>query len=99
MLGTTARQLETSRFHERVHVMQYERWGPVFPLAYVASSLSALLHGQNPYHGNRFEKEANRLAKRRRLRRARAAAPRDEGLAGSDRGRSRTDEMRTAPAT
>ncbi len=66
VLGTTARQLETSRAHERVHVKQYERWGLVFPLAYAASSLSALLHGQNPYRANRFEKEANRLAKRRR---------------------------------
>jgi hypothetical protein len=65
VLGTTARQLERSRSHERVHVMQYERWGLALPFAYVASSLSALLHGQDPYRGNRFEKEANRLARRR----------------------------------
>ena len=70
VLGTTARQLETSRSHERVHVMQYERWGLLFPLAYGASSLSALLHGQSPYRGNRFEKEANRLAKQRAGRRS-----------------------------
>ena len=66
VLGTNATQLEASRSHERVHVKQYERWGLLFPLVYAASSLSALLHGQNPYRGNRFEKEANRLAKRRR---------------------------------
>jgi hypothetical protein len=66
VLGTNARQLEMSRSHERVHVMQYERWGLAFPVAYAASSLKALLLGQNAYHGNRFEKEANRLAKRRR---------------------------------
>jgi hypothetical protein len=66
VLGTTARQLEMSRAHERVHVKQYERWGLFFPLAYAASSFSALLQGQNPYRANRFEKEANRLAKRRR---------------------------------
>lgn len=66
VLGTNARQLEVSRSHERVHVMQYERWGLVFPLAYAASSLSAILHGKNAYRGNRFEKEANRRGKRRR---------------------------------
>ena len=66
VLGTNAKQLEVSRFHERVHVMQYERWGLAFPVAYAASSLSAILHGRNAYHGNRFEQEANRLAKRRR---------------------------------
>ena len=55
--------LDVSRSHERVHVAQYERWGLVFPLAYAASSLQALLRGQNAYRGNRFEKEANRLAK------------------------------------
>jgi hypothetical protein len=66
VLGTNARQLEVSRSHERVHVMQYERWGLVFPVAYAASSLSAILRGKNAYRGNRFEKEANRRGKRRR---------------------------------
>jgi hypothetical protein len=66
VLGTNARQLEVSRSHERVHVMQYERWGLAYPLAYASSSLSAILRGQNAYRGNRFEKEANRLAKLRR---------------------------------
>ncbi len=65
VLGTDARALDVSRSHERVHVAQYERWGLVFPLAYAASSLQALLRGQNAYRGNRFEKEANRLAKPR----------------------------------
>jgi hypothetical protein len=64
VLGADARALEVSRPHERVHVDQYERWGLVFPLAYAASSLSALLRGENPYRANRFEKEANRRAKR-----------------------------------
>jgi hypothetical protein len=66
VLGTDARALEVSRAHERIHVRQYERWGLVFPLAYAASSLSALVRGENPYRANRFEQEANRLAKRRR---------------------------------
>ena len=58
VLGASASALESSRAHERVHVTQYERLGIGFPFAYAASSLSALLHGQNPYRGNRFEKEA-----------------------------------------
>jgi hypothetical protein len=65
VLGANARALEVSRRHERVHVAQYERWGIAFPVAYAASSLSALLHGQNAYRGNRFEKEANRLSRRK----------------------------------
>lgn len=65
VLGANARALEVSRRHERVHVGQYERWGVVFPIAYAASSITAVLHGQNAYRGNRFEKEANRLARRK----------------------------------
>jgi hypothetical protein len=63
VLGTDAKALSRSRRHERVHIAQYEQWGPLFPFAYAASSLSALLHGGHPYHGNRFEKEAERLSK------------------------------------
>ena len=58
VLGANATALRTSRAHERVHVAQYERLGIAFPFAYAASSLSALLRGQNPYAANRFEKEA-----------------------------------------
>jgi hypothetical protein len=58
VLGADAAALRTSRAHERVHVAQYERLGIAFPFAYAASSLSALLHGENPYRANRFEKEA-----------------------------------------
>ena len=65
VLGANAAALRTSRAHERVHVAQYERLGIAFPFAYVASSLSALLHGQNPYHANRFEKEAASTSGRR----------------------------------
>ena len=68
VLGTDARALEVSRPHERIHVAQYERLGLAFPFAYAASSILALLRGKNPYRGNRFEKEANRRAKRRRRR-------------------------------
>lgn len=66
VLGANATALRTSRAHERVHVAQYERLGIAFPFAYVASSLSAVLHGENPYHANRFEKEAAAKSRRRR---------------------------------
>ncbi|MCR5886105.1 signal peptide prediction [Rhizobacter sp. J219] len=44
--------------HERVHVEQYERWGPVFFLAYGLSGLGQLLHGRSPYWYNHFEVQA-----------------------------------------
>jgi hypothetical protein len=50
------------RSHERVHVAQYERLGPLFLLAYPAESLFQLLRGRRPYIDNRFEREARRLA-------------------------------------
>jgi hypothetical protein len=43
------------RAHERVHVAQYERWGPLFLVAYPAESLYQLLRGRRPYLDNRFE--------------------------------------------
>ena len=52
--------LERSRAHERVHVGQYERWGPFFLPAYFLSSLAAYLRGRDPYRDNRFEREAYR---------------------------------------
>jgi hypothetical protein len=52
--------LESSRAHERVHVRQYERWGPLFIPAYLAGSLWAILRRRHPYFGNPFEIEAFR---------------------------------------
>lgn len=46
------------RHHERVHVLQYERWGPFFLPAYLLSSLLQLLLGRNPYRENHFERQA-----------------------------------------
>ena len=43
---------------ERVHVRQYERWGPFFLPAYFACSLAALARGRDAYRANPFEKEA-----------------------------------------
>lgn len=44
--------------HELVHVSQYERWGPVFPIAYGLASLRARLRGGHHYRDNVFEVQA-----------------------------------------
>jgi hypothetical protein len=51
-------QMVRTRRHELVHVRQYERWGPLFVLAYFFSSASALASGKNPYFDNVFEQQA-----------------------------------------
>lgn len=58
VLARDPASLEEFRAHERVHVRQWERWGLLFPLAYLAASLWAWLRGRDPYLGNRFEREA-----------------------------------------
>ena len=58
VLGQTPRDLDRTRRHERVHVAQAERWGPLFYPAYALSSLTATLAGRHYYFGNRFEIEA-----------------------------------------
>jgi hypothetical protein len=58
VLGQTADILETTRDHERVHVEQYEHWGPFFLPAYIGSSVYLWLRGRDPYRENPFEKEA-----------------------------------------
>lgn len=58
VLASCPDTLERTRRHERVHVAQYMRWGPLFPLAYVLASLVAWLQGQPAYRGNCFEAEA-----------------------------------------
>ena len=58
VLGASPGQLEASRAHERVHVRQYERWGALFPLMYLGSSLLALAGGRRVYRDNAFEREA-----------------------------------------
>jgi hypothetical protein len=54
--------LDRTRTHERVHVAQYERWGPFFPFVYAGASLSAWLRGGDYYLDNRFEHEARRAS-------------------------------------
>jgi len=62
VIGRDADSLEMTRTHERVHVRQYELWGPLFVPAYLAAGLYALAQGRDPYFDNRFELEARRLA-------------------------------------
>jgi hypothetical protein len=58
ILAVDRSALNQLRFHEHVHVRQYERWGPLFLPAYVLSSLIQLLRGRNPYRENHFERQA-----------------------------------------
>lgn len=58
IVGQSHEALATLRRHERIHVRQYERLGPLFLIAYPGSSLLALIRGRCPYRDNRFEKQA-----------------------------------------
>jgi hypothetical protein len=50
--------LHRTRAHERVHVRQVERWGPLFFPAYGLASLVAWCRGGDAYRDNIFEREA-----------------------------------------
>ena len=58
ILGRTAAGLDISHSHELIHVRQYERWGPLFVLAYLLCSLGLWLRGKDAYHENPFERQA-----------------------------------------
>ena len=58
VIARDARALELTRAHERVHVRQYELWGPLFVPAYLIAGAWAFLRGGHPYFDNRFEIEA-----------------------------------------
>lgn len=58
ILARDAALLEEHRAHERRHVRQWERWGPLFLPAYLAFGLWARLRGRDAYRANRFEREA-----------------------------------------
>jgi len=58
ILGRDPAALDATREHERVHVRQYERWGPLFIPAYLACSLYLWLRRRQPYWDNPFEVEA-----------------------------------------
>ncbi len=50
-----------TRRHERVHVRQYETWGPFFLPAYFGASAYLHLRGRDAYRDNPFEKQAYRV--------------------------------------
>jgi hypothetical protein len=58
VLGCDRQTLERTRRHERVHVRQYERWGPFFIPAYLLCSFWLGLRGYDAYLDNPFEVEA-----------------------------------------
>ena len=64
VIGRDAQALEWTRAHERVHVRQYERWGPLFVPAYLLASIWALMRGGHPYFDNTFEREAIKFSTR-----------------------------------
>jgi hypothetical protein len=58
VLGRTRAALDMTRRHERVHVRQAHRWGPLFIPAYLLASLVAWVQRRGAYRGNVFEREA-----------------------------------------
>lgn len=58
VVAVDADTLEQTRAHERVHVAQAERWGFLFPAAYLAASAIVAWRGGDPYRDNPFEQEA-----------------------------------------
>ena len=58
IVGQSHEALAALRAHERVHVRQYELFGPLFFVAYPGASVWALIRGRCPYRGNHFEKQA-----------------------------------------
>lgn len=58
VLGRDEQLLDLTRDHERVHVRQAERWGPMFIPAYLLASVLVALRGGRPYQDNPFEREA-----------------------------------------
>jgi hypothetical protein len=64
VVGRDADALDRTRTHERVHVRQYERLGPLLLPAYAAASVWAVLRGQHAYFDNCFEREARRRSSR-----------------------------------
>lgn len=58
VLARSQTAAELARAHERVHVEQYERWGPLFVPAYFLCSAWLWLRGARPYLDNPFERDA-----------------------------------------
>lgn len=61
ILGAQAQDLVRLRAHERVHVRQCERWGPLFLPAYLLSGVWQWMRGRDAYWDNPFEVAARRV--------------------------------------
>ena len=62
ILGQTANGLIYVGKHERVHVRQFARWGPLLGIAYLLASAWLWCRGRDAYRDNPFEVEAYREA-------------------------------------
>ncbi len=60
VLAHTPRAMTRWRRHERVHVRQCERWGPLFFPAYLVAGAWQRLCGRSAYWDNPFEEQARR---------------------------------------
>ncbi|WP_234413776.1 signal peptide prediction [Ideonella sp. A 288] len=68
VLAVDARAMRRWRMHERVHVRQAERWGPLFVPLYLGASALCWLRGRDAYRDNPFEREAFAVEDRRSIR-------------------------------
>ena len=80
VIARDARALELTRAHERVHVRQYESWGPLFVPAYLLAGVFAVLGGGHRYFDNLFEREARRAGVRESAKAASSIDNRVEGF-------------------
>lgn len=62
VLGQTSEGLDGCAEHERVHVRQFERWGPLMGPAYLTASAWLWAIGKDSYYDNPFERQAYREA-------------------------------------
>ena len=62
IIGQTTEGLDYCCAHERVHVRQFERWGPFMGPAYLLSSAWQWFRGRDAYRDNPFERQAYREA-------------------------------------
>lgn len=58
VIGRDDATLQHTRRHERVHVRQAERWGPLSVPVYLGASGWIFLRGGDAYRDNPFEREA-----------------------------------------
>lgn len=58
ILATSPREADLLGAHERLHVRQYEAWGPLFVPAYLAAGAWQWLHGRCAHADNPFERAA-----------------------------------------